>query len=394
MERLKISPRANWQQTVQSQGLHYHSIPSQQAEGSPTAWVAEGSRPYWDESACYRFLAGEIDEIEACTYRLNEHCLQAAEHIIAQNLFAKVGIPDTHVDWVKRSWERDEHTIYGRFDLRYDGAGPPQLLEYNADTPTALLEAAVIQWYWLKDRPDAGRCDQFNTIHERLLEIFRLLRDRHDGRFYFAALAGNLEDFMTVNYLRDVAIQAAWDTEYINIEDIGWHEGRRQFTDLQERPIRLCFKLYPWEWLIQERFGPKLLLDTTTWWEPPWKMLLSNKGLLAILYELFPDSPYLLPAAFEPLEATEQIRKPLHGREGASLAILDQAGQMVQTTPGPYGEPFVYQRYCGLPCCDGNYPVIGSWLVNGNACGMGIREDTGPLTSNTSRFVPHFFARE
>jgi len=304
-----------------------------------------------------------------------------------------VGIPDSHVQWVRRSWERDEHTIYGRFDLRYDGNGPPRLLEYNADTPTALLEAAVIQWYWMKDCCDVEQCDQYNSIHERLLEIFRTLHQLHEGRFYFTAVSGNLEDFMTANYLRDVAIQAGWDTQYINIEDVGWHEARRQFTDLSERPIRLCFKLYPWEWMVREQFGSKLMLDTTRWWEPPWKALLSNKGLLAILHELFPDSPYLLPASFDPLPGVAQIKKPLHGREGANVTFLNEVGKAVFTTPGPYQGPFVHQQYCPLPDFEGYHPVIGSWLVNGYACGIGIREDQALITTNRSRFIPHVFQR-
>ena len=391
MERVSVQPRHNWQQTVASQGLHFHTA----ARESPTSHPARSGsdQPYWDESACYRFTASEIDALEACTDALNACCLRAAEHIVAHNLFGRVGIPDSHVDWVRRSWERDEHTIYGRFDLSYDGAGPPRLLEYNADTPTALLEAAVIQWYWMKDGCAPGDWDQFNSIHDRLLEIFRTLRRVREGPLYFTATAGNLEDFMTVNYLRDVAIQAGWDTQYLNVQDIGWHAARRQFTDLEERPIQTCFKLYPWEWMVHEAFGANLLLDTTRWWEPPWKMLLSTKGLLPILYELFPDSPYLLPASFTPLPAAWQIRKPLHGREGANMTVFDDLGAVVHATPGPYGGPFVYQAYCPLPHFDGNYPVIGSWLVNGFACGIGIREDAGLITSNRSRFVPHVFRR-
>jgi glutathionylspermidine synthase len=145
--------------------------------------------------------------------------------------------------------------------------------------------------------------------------------------------------------------------------------------------------------MVRERFGSRLLFDTACWWEPPWKMLLSNKGLLAVLYELYPDSPYLLPASFDPLPRVEQIRKPLHGREGAGLAVLDGAGRVVRATPGPYGGPFVYQEYLPLPCLDGKYPVVGSWLVNGYACGVGIREDQDPLTTNVSRFVPHLFEK-
>jgi glutathionylspermidine synthase len=59
---------------------------------------------------------------------------------------------------------------------------------------------------------------------------------------------------------------------------------------------------------------------------------------------------------------------------------------------GPYGnEPCVYQELASLPVFDDNLPVVGSWMVNGYACGLGIREDRGPITHNTSRFVPHFF---
>jgi glutathionylspermidine synthase len=391
MERVSHTPRDNWQRTVESQGLHYHTVVSEPHE--PDGSSQDADHVYWDESACYRFRAAEIDVLEACTVALNDCCLRAAEHIVSHNLFRRVGIPDSHAEWVRHSWEHDEHTIYGRFDLCYDGNGPPRLLEYNADTPTALLEAAVIQWYWMKDCCDLGHWDQFNSIHDRLLEIFRVLRQSHEGRFYFTAVAGNLEDFMTVNYLRDVAIQAGWDTQYIDVEALGWHEARREFTDLNERPIRLCFKLYPWEWMVREKFGPKLLAGTTNWWEPPWKTLLSNKGLLPILWKLFPDNPYLLPASFDPLPAVAQIRKPLHGREGANMTVLDEVGQVLGTTPGPYGGPFVYQEYCPLPQFDGNYPVIGSWLVNGYACGIGIREDTEPITSNRSRFVPHIFQK-
>lgn len=182
MQRRTIEPRPDWQKKVESQGMYYHSLPNYQPVDVPSRIpIVEGSRPYWDESAYYQFDAREIDEIEKCTYALNECCLKVVDHIIRQDLFAEVGVPPSHVDWVKRSWERDEHTILGRFDLAYDGRSPPKLLEYNADTPTGLLEAAVVQWFWLKDcTPGLGAMpEQFNTLHERLLEVFRLLAGIH-----------------------------------------------------------------------------------------------------------------------------------------------------------------------------------------------------------------------
>ena len=392
MDRIKSEPRKDWQKIVESQGLHYHTLPNHQPTFNPTkpenTNLQEKERVYWDENAYYQFSSREVDEIEECTYWLNKICLEAVDYIIENELFEKVGVPASHIEWIKQSWDRDEHTIYGRFDLWYNGDEPPKLLEYNADTPTGLIEAAVIQWKWLKDTQEFS--DQYNSIHEKLIDIFKILKDKWEGRFYFAALAQNLEDFMTVNYLRDTAIQAGWDTEYINIEDIGWDGKRERFVDAKERMIFNCFKLYPWEWMVKEEFGQHLLKNRCRWLEAPWKSLLSNKGLLAILSELYPKSEYLLQASFEPL-ACKYIKKPIHGREGANVEVVDK-GVILIKTEGPYKGPFVYQEFKQLPNFDGNYPVIGSWMVNGFACGIGIREDTNPITQNTSRFVPHIFS--
>jgi glutathionylspermidine synthase len=374
MRRHTIAPRENWQATVESQGMHYHTA---------------DDVPYWDESAYYEFRVSEIDQLEAATYALNDSCLKAVQHVIDNNRFDEFLIPEEHRPYLRASWDRDEHTIYGRFDFAYDGQSPPKLLEYNADTPTSLLEAAVIQWQWLQDV--FPHQTQFNTIHEKLLEAWQTLHKEVLERVYFSSVAESLEDYMNVNYLRDVAIQAGFETEYIKIEDIGWDAGRSVFTDLEENPIYWCFKLYPWEWMRREEFGQHLLQDTCRWLEPPWKSLLSNKAILPILWELFPDSPYLLEARFEPLAGGDFVQKPILGREGANVQIFEH-GNLLLKTEGPYDGPSVYQKLCRLPQFDRQYyACIGSWIVNGWSCGIGIREDATLVTGNLSRFVPHLY---
>jgi glutathionylspermidine synthase len=370
MRRQRCTPRPNWQATVEAQGFHFHSPDGQ---------------PYWDESACYVFSSGEIDEIEKATYVLDDMCLKAVEYVLIEDLLNDFGIPPSFHGLVRRSWQTDAHTVYGRFDLAYTPERGPRLLEYNADTPTALLEAAVIQWYWLQDTHPGA--DQFNSIHERLIEIWIVLEPLVTGPVHFASLRGNVEDYMTVNYLRDTAIQAGLETEYLAVEDIGWQPTRQQFVDVQGDPIRTIFKLYPWEWMVREEFGPHLPVSPTRWFEPPWKMLLSNKAILPVLWKLFPDSPYLLRTECQPF-GPAYVRKPTLGREGANVSlVLD--GKEILATEGPYDGPCVFQEYCPLPQSDGNFAVLGSWIVNGYACGMGVREDVHPVTKNTSRFVPH-----
>jgi glutathionylspermidine synthase len=376
MRRHSIAPRADWQARVEADGLIYHT-----ADGAP----------YWDESTCYELTAGEIDALEAATNELQARCLDAVQNVIDADRFAELHIPPNARELVRRSWEAEPPSLYGRFDLAYDGTGAPKLLEYNADTPTSLLEAAVIQWRWQQDVMPAR--DQFNSIHERLLAGWRdLLPYLPNGVVHFASL-DDVEDAMTITYLRDLAEQAGLRSVQLRIADIGWNASAGEFRDLEELPIESVFKLYPWEWLVHEGFGAELLVARTQWIEPAWKMVLSNKGILPILWELFPNHPNLLEAHFTPKSSlVRYVKKPLLSREGANVEIV-ALGQTVHATDDRgYGEEgYVYQALGPVAQSGGKTAVMGSWVIQGEAAGIGIRESDGPVTDNLSRFVPHYF---
>jgi len=378
MQRLTIDPRPDWKSRMEDIGFQFHTL----------------NGVYWNEGACYRLTAREVDELEDATNELQRLCRAAVTHVIDNNLFDRLHIPPAFAALARASWEQQAPSVYGRFDLVYDGTQAPKLLEYNADTPTALFEASVAQWYWLQDH--AAHKDQFNAIHERLLARWQEIGARlpRGETVYFACLQDNVEDYVTTEYLRDTAQQAGLPTSAIDVEDIGYDTQEKVFVDTEDRAIGTLFKLYPWEWLMQEDFAPQLLTQSWRLLEPAWKMLLSNKGILPILWELFPDHPNLLPAYFEPgpLGAT-YVQKPLLSREGANVTIRSSDG--VLASPGDYGqEGWIYQAHCPLPVYDGNHAVIGSWIIGETAAGIGIREDDGPITRNTSRFVPHYFDQE
>lgn len=377
MQRISIEPRRGWQERVESVGMLYHTI---------------DDAPYWDESACYRFTRSEIDTLDRATAELHSLCLQAVDEVIRRDLFAKLRIPRQFAAKIIDSWENDEPTLYGRFDLVWDGNGAPRMYEYNADTPTSLLEASVVQWYWLQEtRPEA---DQFNSIHEKLIRFWQRWSDAGGTPVHFACAAQSVEDFGNLEYLRDTALQGGIRTRRLFIEEIGWDGDRREFVDLEEAPIRFLFKLYPWEWLVREEFGQYLTRADIRLLEPAWKMVLSNKGILPILWDLFEGHPNLLQASFDdrPMEG-DFVKKPLYSREGSNIEIYRDGS--VISNPGSYGsEGHILQRYQALPCFGGNYPVIGSWVIDGDPAGIGIREDATEITANGSRFVPHFFVED
>jgi len=376
MKRLAIVPRAKWQRDVERLGLTFHT---------PGGYV------YWDESACYRFSLREIDTIEAATAELQRLCLLAAQHIIDNDRFAEFRIPERARPVIRQAWQQEPPSIYGRFDLSYDGINPLKLLEYNANTPTGLLEAAVVQWYWRREAMPAT--DQFNSIHEKLISQWGDIKPcLKGGRLCFASMR-NEEDAMTAIYLRDTARQAGIETASLFVRDIGWNKGRREFRDKEDRRIQNIFALYPWEWLLRD-FGEAILetYGDVLWIEPIWKMLWSNKALLAVLWELFPDHPNLLEAHLDgPHEMDEYVKKPLLSREGANITLHGRGSEI--TTNGTYGEEgFVWQALAPPASFDGKWPVLGSWVVTDRGpAGIGIRESDGPITDNLSRFIPHYF---
>lgn len=184
----------------------------------------------------------------------------------------------------------------------------------------------------------------------------------------------------------DVATQAGCKAQFLFTDDIG--QGGGQFYDLELMRVDHCFKLYPWEWMIAEKFGPTISNARCKWVEPPWRALLSNKAMLAKLWEKFEGHELLLPAFIQkPKDAGSYVRKPIYGREGANILLPGD-----EETPGDYDKTgWVYQKFCPLPAFDGWKPMIGSWVIGDQPAGIGIRENTSLVTSNMSRFTPHWF---
>ncbi|MBI5654923.1 glutathionylspermidine synthase family protein [Candidatus Uhrbacteria bacterium] len=397
MERIHTEPRPDWQRTVEKQGLLFHTsdelvlTDTGNYRAAPKFAWRKIKRAYWDETACYAFSLDEITAIETATNELHAMCLAAVQYVIDNRLYPRLRIPEQFAPMIERSWDEDWPSVYGRFDLCVQpGARSIKLLEYNADTPTSLLEAAVIQWFWLQDKYPSH--DQFNSLHERLIACWKRHRGLLPYRGLHFAHVQDLEDEMTVGYLRDTAEKAGFRTSAMWIEEIGWDSAKNRFVDPQEKAIGPIFKLYPWEWMVREEFSAQLLAtaDQTRWIEPAWKMVLSNKAILPLLWELNPGHRLLLECYEDgPRGMQAYVKKPIFAREGSNVSIV-APGVAVQTG-GDYGEEgYIYQAYAGLPAFQGYRPVIGSWVVDGEAAGMGIRESAGLVTDNTSRFAPHF----
>ena len=385
MRRLTLKPRRDWKSKAEAVGFTWHH--------------ADGRR-YWDERAAYAFTLEEVEgHLEPATEALHKLCLDLVDDAVKSDaLMARLQIPEDARDLVAASWKARDPSLYGRFDFFYDGGGPPKLYEYNADTPTSIYEAGVFQWLWLEDMIQQGALpdstDQFNSLHDQLAERFKAIFP-NGGFVHFASDPDFVEDRQTVRFLEDMGRLAGLEPKFVPTTAIGLDADGR-FVDQDNYVIGALFKLYPWEDMLREPYAANIAASKTLFLEPPWKAVLSNKAMLPLLWERHAGHPNLLESYFEgdPAETalgSSYVRKPLFSREGDNVELIDQGVSAAEVVDGGYGAGrHVRQALCDPPLFDGNHVIVGSWVVGTEPAGISLREDTGRITRNTSRFVPHF----
>ena len=330
--------------------------------------------------------------------------VEAAEHVIENDLFFELGIPFNIVETIKKSWENDVHWhIYGRFDLAGGIDGQPiKLIEFNADTPTGLFETAVVQWALLKAN-GMDDAQQFNDVYKaieanfkRLITLFddvEVFDERYDGwKILFSSVEGLDEEEITTRLLQQIATDAGFNTGFEFLQNVQFDETG--ISDANGMEYEYWFKLYPWEDIGSDEGELAVVLNdimqnqAAIILNPAYTVLFQSKGMLKVLSELFPDSPYLLETSDEPLNTT-YVEKRHFGREGANTKIVEPNGNVLAETDGPYDNyrP-VYQEYVDFPKdSDGNKYQAGVFFAY-EACGLGFRRG-GEIMDNMSKFVGH-----
>ncbi|AOA57335.1 glutathionylspermidine synthase family protein [Acinetobacter larvae] len=398
MIRSAFEPRADYIQQLRQIGFEHYDLPS-----------GEGGQPYWQEGICYIFEEAEVDYIQAATQELHEMAVAMVDEIVQSGDYPDYfQLEDYAKSSIEQSWRRADRSLLGRFDLVYR---PEQhaikMLEYNGDTPVALLEASIAQWDFIQQSeniPDQQRI-QYNFIDEQLIATWQKYFQPQSLIHFAQADAFRSEDWCNLAYLMDTAYRAGMQVKDILMEDIGHAQYRGQdfLVDLDFQKINHIFKLYPWEWIFKTREGAEIQRLDNIWFEPPWKALLSNKAMLVKMWQMFPQHPYLL-AAYAETEVTQLqgrwCKKAVHGREGSNIYCYDAStgqshlGQGSHVVDEYHQWGYIYHEWYDLPIFAGTRPTLGSWVIGDVACGMSIREDANVITGNAAFFASHIFIPE
>lgn len=384
MKRLQIEERkTEWQEEFRNMGFTFFDL--------------EG---YWKEGVYYSLTKAEKDEIELATNQIHQALKMMMPRLVSsKDTLNYLGVPENFHAYIKRDWERNRNNdLYGRFDFVVnDGI---KVLEYNADTPTSIIESAKAQVRWASGHGRFLGQKPWADMHGALQHKFIDIRKNLPGTFYFTCMRDSEEDLQTTKYLESLAKDKGFQTSFLYIDELGYDEDSEIFVDPMGNRVAKLFKLYPWEYMLRDEFALLLLNDNVangiTFFNPMWRMLLSNKRIFTILWDKYPNLRQWVPQTMdEPVAAFggKYVKKPAFSREGANVDIIE--GENTEVHAGAFAEfPSVYQELVPLPKYldeegDEVYAIVGSWVVNDEACGLGVRESYSRVTDNTSNFVPH-----
>ncbi|EOB4630013.1 glutathionylspermidine synthase family protein [Campylobacter upsaliensis] len=353
----------------------------------------------------HQFICVSKNEANAYYEAANElydMFIAAAQNVIDNDRFDELGIPFNLIDAIKMSWENEVHWhLYGRFDFAGGLDGKPiKLIEFNADTPTSLFESAILQWAMLKQN-NLDEHLQFNSIYESLMDNFKRLitldesveefEEHYRGwKILFSSVAGNKEEELTTKLLAHIAKDAGFECDFSYVDEVEFGEEGIFKNGVN---YEYWFKLIPWEEIAIEEGELAMLLtqimrnQKAIILNPAYTLLFQSKGILKILWELYPNHPLLLESSYEPLQGKDFVRKPMFGREGANISIVKDDVKL-QENIGPYGNnKMIYQQYYELNSNENEYYQAGVFFAY-EGCGLGFRKG-GLIIDNASKFVGH-----
>ena len=379
---------------------------------SPTLLEAVGMTWHTDTYG-QSYIADEIIPVSAAqaeayytaANEVYEMFITAGQYVIDNNLFQALDIPFNLENQIIRSWENDHRHLYGRFDFAggLDGL-PIKLIEFNADTPTSLFETAIVQWALLKTN-GMDEAAQFNAIYESIRHNFRRLItgdadpetfDQHYQfqNILFSSVRNLPEDERTTRFLQHLANEAGFQTDFCYMDEVGFLEQAGIFNPQQTR-FDYWFKLYPWEDIALQTDGIVGILDDITRQtptiilNPAYTLLFQSKGMMQVLCELFPDSPYLLETKTQPLHGKRYVAKKMFGREGANTTIYNADGKVEHSIPGVYDRyRTIYQAFADYPKDAQGRSYQAGVFFAWEGCGLGFRRG-GKILDNMSKFVAH-----
>lgn len=353
-------------------------------------------------------------DLKRSTNELHALFLHATDYVLQhEEILEKFNLPRVLWKRIKQSWDnRRNEMITGRFDFCMHDQGL-KVYEYNCDSASCYMECGKIQDKWAEHFDVTEGRSAGNKLYKELVEAWRnssvkgvlhILQDK------------DLEETYHALFMKEAIEQAGIRCKVLkDFDTLSWN-AQGQIIDDEGIEVRWVWKTWAWETALdqlreeceqddarmdsyefdQVRTGNPRLVDVllrseVVVFEPLWTLIPSNKAILAVLWMLFPDHPFLLNTQFSLTEELRQkgfAEKPIAGRCGHNISLVDK-DTVLEATGGKFGkQDLIYQELCMLPQMNGLNMQLCSFTVEGSYAGACMRTDSSVLITKDSDLLP------
>lgn len=339
-----------------------------------------------------------------------------------EELFRELGLPEATWRAVRIAVSEGQPTVVGRFDFAWTDEGL-KMLEFNADTPTSIVEAfhvngRICAEYGMAD-PNEGMAAHIGEAFREAAEAYRLDGYRTDS-IVFSALDWHEEDAGTTRYvMRQSGLAGA---RFAALADLRVYGDRLcLLRDGEHEPIDLLYRLHALEKLAEDRDTDGYptgahVLDMIAERKlailnPPSALIAQTKALQALIWNLYEAGQFYAEEEREAIRAymlptylenrfegrCAYVTKPILGREGGGVTLYEADGTFLERDGETlyWEQPMIYQQRVELPVVPVRHEggtadarlLWGSFLIGGRASAIVARAG-GRITGNLAYYVP------
>jgi len=351
------------------------------------------------------------EELKDATTELHALFMHATDYVLRDDtLLERFNIPRSLWPKIHQSWNnRRNQMITGRFDFSLSERGL-KVYEYNCDSASCHMEAGKVQGKWAQHFGCRVGRDAGAILHYELKEAW--MNRRIDGVIHIMQDRDSEETYHAL-FMQEAMEAAGLETKIIHgVTGLSWDE-EGNVLDPDGLRIRWVWKTWAWETALdqirlecdddeeklrnytpgQRHSGAPRLVDVllrkdVMVYEPLWTLIPSNKAILPILWQLFPNHPYLLNSSYElsdELRRGGYVVKPIVGRCGSNISIFDADEHLIEATDGQFERRSqMYQELFRLPLIDGRHIQMSTFTAGGSFAGAGVRLSSNMVLDGNS----------
>jgi len=362
-----------------------------------------------------RMSESAFKEFRHASNEMHAMFMQATDHVLENDaLLERFGFPRVLWPRLRQSWNnRRNHMITGRLDFSVSEHGV-KVYEYNADSASCYMECGQVQGRWAEMNGCKEGWNPGDHLHEMLVHAWK--KSTIDDVLHIM-LDNDLEETYHALYMKAAIEEAGIPCKVIRgLSELVWDDDG-SVVDRDGLRIRWVWKTWAWETALDQlrdecsedelptlpdqsavllhpkpRLVDVLLRKDVKVFEPLWTLVPSNKAILPVLWELFPDHPNLLDAQFNltaDLRQNGYVAKPIVGRCGSNISIVGSGEHVIEATDGQFdNRELMYQEFFELPNLGGRHMQISTFVVDGRYSGACVRVDASPIITGGSDILP------